>query len=113
MPPFPTGCPTQFRATVHGIAFADRERHLDGLSEGDRLVLMADPPTGTRRPGIWIHLPSGDPIGHLPPEIAAWLWPWLRQGGEAEVRALRVHGSEAPSWRRLMIEVNCEAESAA
>lgn len=114
MPPFPSGCPKRFTATVHGIAFADRERHLDGLTAGDRLLLLADPPTGSRQPGIWVHLPSGDPIGHLPPEISAWLWPWMRKGGEAGAQAVRVHGAEAPSWRRFVVEVSCqETDSAA
>lgn len=106
-PPFPVGRPRTFRATVHGTIFAGRERHLEALHEGDPLVLVPDPPGGDE-PGVWIHLPSGDPVGHLPPEIASWLWPWLQQGGAARARALAVHGEDTPSWRRLLVEVTCD-----
>ncbi len=106
MPPFPLGRPSEFRTTVHGIAFADREKHVDRMRDGEDMLLIADPP-GTGRPGVWVHHPDGDPIGHLPPEISSWLWPWLQQGGAVRARALRVHGSEAPSWRRVVLEVHC------
>ncbi|MEQ9570073.1 MAG: hypothetical protein RLN75_07760 [Longimicrobiales bacterium] len=46
-------------------------------------------------------------MGHLPPEIARWLWPWLVRGGSASGRASAVHGAEVPSWRRLVVEVDC------
>lgn len=92
---------------MHGTVFADRERHLAEIADGDALVLIPDPP-GTGEPGVWVHLPTGDPVGHLPPEIAAWLWPWLQGGGAARARALSVHGSDTPSWRRLLVEVTCE-----
>lgn len=105
-PPFPAGRPRTFRATVHGTVFAGRERHLERLGAGDPVRLVPDPPGGDE-PGVWVHLTSGDPVGHLPPEIAAWLWPWLRRGGVAEARALTVHGADTPSWRRLLIEVEC------
>lgn len=105
-PPFPAGRPPVFRATVHGTVFAGRERHLEGLRPGDSLMVVPDPPGGDE-PGVWLHLPAGDPVGHLPPEIAVWLWPWLRGGGRAEARALAVHGADTPSWRRLLVEVRC------
>ena len=97
-------CPAEFRATLHGIAFAGRERHLDTLEEGDPFLVVPDPPGG-EEPGVWIHLPSGDPVGHLPPEIATWLWPHLQAGGGAQARVLRVHGAETPSWRRVVVQV--------
>ena len=43
-PPFPDGRPPHFRATVHGIAFADRDRHLEALEAGDSLYLIPDLP---------------------------------------------------------------------
>ena len=89
-------CPARFRATLHGIAFAGRERHLDTLEEGDPFLVVPDPPGGDE-PEVWIHLPSG--------EIAAWLWPHLQAGGAAQARALRVHGAETPSWRRVVVQV--------
>lgn len=105
-PPLPDGLPRQFRSTVHGTVFAGRDRHLDRMHDGDRVVLIPDPPCQAQ-PEVWVHLESGDPVGHLPPEISCWLVPWLRSGGSAEARALRVHGAEVPSWRRLLVEVSC------
>ena len=59
---------------------------MDTVSDGDTLRLVADPPVQDN-PEVWVHLTSGDPIGHLPPEIAQWLWPWMLRGGVAEARA--------------------------
>lgn len=100
--------PTQFRATVHGTIFCNRHRHLARLHEGDELFLIPDPPIEDD-PSIWVHMPGGDPVGHLPPEIEAWLAPWMLRGGSATARAVRVAGTEEPSWRRLLIEVTCSA----
>jgi len=105
-PPFPEGQPSRFRSTVHGTVFAGRERVVDGLHDGDELRLVADPPVQDE-PEVWVHTTSGEPIGHLPAEIASWLWPWLTRGGVARARLLRVRGSEVPSWRRLLLEVSC------
>lgn len=73
---------------------------------GSELVLHADPP-GQEDPGVWVHVPTGDPVGHLPPEVARWLWPWLHAGGRARVTVLQVGGPEVPSWRRLVVQVTC------
>lgn len=59
-------------------------------------------------PGVWVHLPGGELLGHLPPEIEAWLSPWMLRGGRATSQALRVSGEDVPSWRRLLIEVRLE-----
>ncbi len=109
-PPFPSGRPRTFRATVHGTVFAGRDRHLAGLHAGDPLVLVPDPPGG-EEPEVWVHLLSGDPVGHLPPEIASWLWPWIVGGGRVEAHALQVHGDETPSWRRLLVQVKCDRDA--
>jgi hypothetical protein len=45
-------------------------------------------------------------VGHLPPEIEQWMAPWLLRGGKATARAVKVESREAPSWRRLFIEVH-------
>ena len=105
-PLLPKGCPRRFRATVHGTVFAGRDRHLSAMHPGDRVVLIPDPP-GQTDPEVWVHLESGDPVGHLPPEISSWLWRWLRRGGEVSAIALAVHGSDKPSWGRLLVEVHC------
>lgn len=106
-PPFPGGRPVQFRSTVHGTVFAGRDRLLDALRAGDRVVLVPDPP-GQTDPEVWVHLESGDPVGHLPSEISCWLWPWLRRGGAASAVALAVHDEHTPSWRRLLVQVCCD-----
>jgi hypothetical protein len=108
IPPFPEGQPRTFRSTVHGTVFAGRDQYLDDLCEGDAVSLIPDPP-GQDHPEVWVHLPTGEPLGHLPPEINFWLWPWLRRGGSARARAVRVRGVESPSWRRLLLEVSCGA----
>ncbi len=105
-PPFPLGRARRFLATVHGTVFAGRDQLLALIVVGDRLRLVADPP-GHGSPGVWVHLASGDPVGHLPPEIAHWLWPWLGAGGCAEATAVHVGGEDEPSWRRVVLEVVC------
>ena len=105
-PPFPEGQPPQFRSTVHGTVFAGRDRFVEMLQAGDTVRLIADPPVQID-PEVWVHMESGEPIGHLPVEIGRWLWPWLSRGGVADARALRVRGSDVPSWRRLLLEVSC------
>lgn len=95
-----------FRATVHGMAFADRTRHLGRVGSGEPLVLIPDPPGG-RVDQVWVHLREGDPLGHLPDEIGRWLAPWMRRGGSARVHAVRVGDASVPSWKRLLVEVRC------
>jgi hypothetical protein len=102
----PPHCPDTFRATVHGTVFGHRSGHLEELEAGDRLLLIPDPP-GEDDPAVWVHLPAGDPVGHLPPEINAWLAPWLLHGGAAVATTVRVRGTDTPSWKRLLIEVCC------
>jgi hypothetical protein len=93
-----------FRTTVHGTVFCERARNLERVSAGDELMLIPGPPVEDD-PGVWVHLPGGELIGHLPPEIEAWLSPWMLRGGHATARALRVRDDDAPSWRRLLLEV--------
>jgi hypothetical protein len=99
--------PARFRTTVHGTIFGGRDRHLATISPNDHLLLIPDPPLEPE-PAVWVHLPTGDPLGHLPPEIAVWLAPWISGGGRTQARVLRIRGPEAPSWRRLLIEVSCQ-----
>jgi hypothetical protein len=105
-PPFPRNRPASFRATVHGTVFGDRAEVVDGLEEGEDLLLLPGPPMDDD-PGVWVHRCGGDLVGHLPPEIGFWLAPWLLRGGLARARAVRVRNRDTPSWRRLVIEVNC------
>jgi hypothetical protein len=106
IPPFPGKHPEHFFATVHGTVFGDRAERVDTLRPGDELVLLPDPPV-TEEPGVWVHRQDGAIIGHLPPEIEAWLAPWMLSGGSARATAVRVSGADVPSWRRVLIEVRC------
>jgi hypothetical protein len=97
---------TCFRTTVHGTVFARRTQTLRDAVAGDELLLIPDPPDADE-PAVWVHVRGGDPLGHLPPEINAWLAPWMLRGGAASATVLRIGGSEVPSWKRLLIEVRC------
>jgi hypothetical protein len=91
---------------VHGTVFGGRDRLLSSIHAGDPVRLVADPPVQID-PEVWVHSESGEPIGHLPSEIGRWLWPWLSGGGVAEARAVKVRGDDAPSWKRILVEVSC------
>lgn len=106
LPP-PDDQPHVFRSTVHGTVFGERAARLAELRGGDPLLLIPDPPD-QEEPAVWVHRTSGDPLGHLPPEVNAWLAPWLLRGGAATAVALKVRGDEAPSWKRLLIEVRLQ-----
>jgi len=101
----PSGAPV-FRATVHGLAFENRARHLEAVRPRETLVLIPDPP-GDEPGEVWVHIAAGDPLGHLPPEIGTWLAPWMRRGGSASAHVLRVGDRDVPSWKRLLVEVTC------
>ncbi|HAY76414.1 MAG TPA: hypothetical protein DCY33_01140 [Gemmatimonadetes bacterium] len=105
-PPFPFGQPRTFRATLHGTVFSGRDDHIEQLQDGDVLRLIPDPPVQDA-PEVWAHMETGEPIGHLPPDVSWWLWPWMAEGGAATGVLLRVRGREVPSWRRLLLEVSC------
>lgn len=106
IPPLPAEHPEHFFATVHGTVFGERWERVASLRAGDEVVLLPDPPV-TEEPGVWVHRRDGAIIGHLPPEIEAWLAPWMLRGGSATARAVRVSGAEVPSWRRVLLEVRC------
>jgi hypothetical protein len=91
--------------------FAGRDRHLDEVQVGDPVALLPDPP-GQDDPEVWVHVASGDPIGHLPREISGWLCPWMQGGGRVQARAVKVGGDDVPSWRRVVLEVVCRTEAA-
>ena len=107
-PPFPSDCPRLFRSTVHGVAFGHRAETLDEVVAGDRLDLHPALEEEDQE-SVWVHRSSGDLLGHLPEEIGDWLAPWLRAGGVATAKALKVHDGTTPSWRRLVVEVECRA----
>ena len=105
-PPLPSNCPKRFRSTVHGVVFGDRAAQVDEVHAGDSLDLHPGLPEETEE-AVWVHRRGGDLLGHLPGEIGSWLAPWLRAGGVATATALKVHDDETPSWRRLVVQVEC------
>ena len=112
IPALPPSQGSIFRSTVHGTVFGDRAERLGRLSAGDAVLLIPDPPMEDD-PSVWVHLTDGEPLGHLPPEICAWLAPWMHRGGVANATAVKIGGTDAPSWKRLIIEVRCELPSGA
>jgi hypothetical protein len=93
-----------FQAPVYGTVFARRSEVVHRLQEGDRLILVPDPP-GTYPPTVWVHAKGGDVVGHLSPDVNEWLAPWMLSGFcyAAEVAAVR--GDNVASWKRLLITV--------
>jgi hypothetical protein len=46
-------------------------------------------------------------IGHLSLQIAAWLAPWMLDGGRCQATVEKVGTDDVESWRRLIIQVRC------
>ena len=95
-----------FRTAVLGTVFAARTAVVHRLHPGDPLILVPDPP-GTEVPAVWLHATGGDVIGHLSLQIAAWLAPWMLEGGRCRATVEKVGTDDVESWRRLIIRVDC------
>ena len=93
-----------FHTPVYGTVFARRAAAVARLREGDRLTLVPDPP-GVEEPSVWVHAPGGDVVGHLSPDINAWLAPRMLDGARYGARVSSIGEPHTESWRRLMIEV--------
>jgi hypothetical protein len=93
-----------FETAVYGTVFGERARVVHRLREGDRLILVPDPP-GVEQPSVWVHAPGGDVVGHLSPDVNRWLAPRMIDGARygARVRSIGQPGTE--SWKRLVISV--------
>ena len=89
---------------VHGTVFGDRPAVLARVAPGDRLLLVPDPPDVP--PAVWVHVAGGDVLGHLPEQIAAWLAPWLLEGGRGTAVVTTVHDDRTESWRRIEVELD-------
>jgi hypothetical protein len=98
----------QFDAPVYGTVFGRRADAVHRLAVGDRLILVPDPP-GTDEPSVWVHAPGGDVIGHLSPDINAWLVPWMLRGGRCGAVVAQIGGSDVASYKRVIITVRCRA----
>jgi len=100
----------RFRTAVLGTVFAERTAVVHRLRAGDQLILVPDPP-GTEIPAVWVHAAGGDVVGHLPLQIAAWLAPWMLEGGRCAATVEKVGTDDVESWRRLVIQVRCRVGS--
>jgi hypothetical protein len=93
-----------FSTAVHGTVFGERTRVVHRLQPGDAVLLIPDPP-GAEVPAVWVHAEGGDVVGHLPQQIAAWLAPWMLEGGRVQARVESVGTDDVASWRRLVVHV--------
>jgi hypothetical protein len=94
----------EFRTAVHGTIFANRTRVVHRLKVGDPLILVPDPPCA-EVPAVWVHARGGDVIGHVPFQIAAWLAPWMLEGGRCQAHVEKIGSDAIESWRRLVIRI--------
>jgi hypothetical protein len=95
-----------FQTPVYGTVFARRTDAVHRLHAGDRLILVPDPP-GTDVPNVWVHAPGGDVVGHLSPDVNAWLVPWMLDGGRCGASVDQVGSDDVASYKRLIITVRC------
>lgn len=93
-----------FETPVYGTVFAERAAVLKRLKEGDQLILVPDPP-GVDDPSVWVHAPGGDVVGHLSPDVNAWMAPRMLGGARYIARVRSVGEPEMASWKRLVISV--------
>lgn len=97
--------PEDFDASVFGTVFAHRSEVLQRLKVGDRLILVPDPPD-VDPPAVWVHATGGDVVGHLSPDVSAWLAPWMLAGGRCGATVRYLGGADVASWKRLVITVH-------
>jgi hypothetical protein len=96
----------EFRTQVYGTVFARRAEAVARLQPGDALILVPDPP-GTENPSVWVHASGGDVVGHLSPDVSAWLVPVMWAGARCAATVAHVAGAHVASWKRLEVEVRC------
>jgi hypothetical protein len=54
---------------------------------------------------VWVHAPGGDVVGHLSPDVNAWMAPRMLGGARYGARVRRVAEADTASWKRLVIAV--------
>lgn len=101
-----------FRTPVYGTVFGKRMTVVADLQPGDRLILVPDPPI-VCNPCVWVHALGGDVVGHLSPDINAWLAPAMYAGDCYRAEVESVLGEEVASWKRLVISARCVRSASA
>jgi hypothetical protein len=99
---------TEFETPVYGTVFGQRAHALRRLKLGDHVILVPDPP-GADEPNVWVHAPGGDVVGHLAPDINAWLVPWMNEGVRCAGVVAQLGSDDVASYKRLVITVRCRA----
>ena len=94
----------EFRTPVYGTVFGHRTEVVHRLRQGDRLILVPDPP-GTHPLWVWVHARGGDLVGHLSPDVSSWLAPMMLDDSCYAAEVSMVCGDEVASWKRLTIRV--------
>ena len=94
-----------FETPVYGTVFAQRAAVVRRLKEGDQLILVPDPP-GVDEPSVWVHAPGGDVVGHLSPDVNAWMVPRMLDGARYGASVRNVGEPDTASWKRLVIAVH-------
>ena len=97
----------RFETPVYGTVFAERAAVVRRLKEGDQLILVPDP-AGVDEPSVWVHAPGGDVVGHLSPDVNAWMAPRMLDGARYGARVCKVGEPDMASWKRLVIAVKRE-----
>lgn len=110
----------QFDAPVYGTIFAERAAAVLRLHAGDPLILVPDPPgidepldtspdgatpLVVELPKVWVHATGGDVLGHLSPDINAWLVPRMLAGARYAATVRSVGAPAEASWKRLVVVV--------
>jgi hypothetical protein len=54
---------------------------------------------------VWVHARGGDVVGHLSPDVNAWLAPLMFDGRCYGAEVVEVRGDDVASWKRLVITV--------
>lgn len=99
----------EFETPVYGTVFGQRTKVVHRLQPGDPLILVPDPP-GIDVANVWVHAAGGDVIGHLAPDINAWLVPMMLNGCRCSAVVAQVGGDDVASYRRLIVTVRCRVE---
>lgn len=102
----------EFHTPVYGTVFGKRTAVVHRLREGDKLILVPDPP-GIDQPSVWVHARGGDVVGHLSPDVNSWLVPRMLAGERYGAVVSRIAGDDVASWKRLVITVRCAMTPAA
>ena len=93
-----------FQTPVYGTVFGRRSEVVHRLQEGDRLILVPDPP-GAYPASVWVHARGGDVVGHLSPDVNSWLAASMLSGACYGAEVAEVRGDEVASYKRLVINV--------